>query len=131
QRRQPRIAIVGSEDVSMHQVLRALGASDDLEDVRAKLGAGRWYDYEFDSGLLSLADLRGREQFQALDYHAPDAIVAVAPSGLEDVGSVVEALQQALEEAEDRHAVYPVGLVVVCRTDGLRHTADFRSLQAF
>lgn len=127
QRREPRIALVGDAEVSLHDVFAALGVAP-CSEVAAQLGVGRWYAHELERGVLHVADLRGDAQLQSLAYHPADAIVAVVASGTEDATDAVARLHDAMELALDHHDAAPAALIAVFRPDGARTADDFATV---
>lgn len=133
-RREPRIAIVGKRNVSLADVMEALGATADYEEVRERLGHGRWYEHDTPRGMFHLADLRcddGEPHLRALDYQEPDLILAIARSEDEDVDAVAGTLIDAMDRSDDVWGTYPPGLAAIFRTEDGRSAGDFKTLQAF
>ncbi len=131
--REPRLAIVGKMDVSLHEIMESIGATSEFDEVRERLGLGRWYEHTFPAGMLHVADLRSdaTPNLRALEYEAPDVVVAVARSEDEDVDGVAGALFDALELVDDTWGAYPPAIAIVFRTNDGRNAGDFKTMQAF
>ena len=132
--RDPRVAIVGKTDVSLHEIMSSFGTPSAWDDVRERLGQGRWYEHEFEEGILHIADLRGdvaEPCLRALEYLEPDVVLAVARSEDEDVEGVARTLIDAMELTDDTWGSYPAGLAAIYRDTEGRNAGDFRTMQAF
>jgi uncharacterized protein (DUF697 family) len=123
-RRAPRLCIVGQTDVPLSDGLNALGVSTGWEELRERLGHGRWYEHTTDLGTIEVADLRADDvpALQALEYVEPDAVVAMIGADAGEVDDQVVALADAMELSESLWHRYPAGAVAIVPTASARPT---------
>lgn len=129
-----RIAIVGRASTSIEGLLAELaGTPGDDFKVREAIGRGRWYRHTWRSGSLHVLDARsdtGEPRLKALDYRAPDVIIAVVESNEADPSIEVEALRETLEATRAIWGVSPVVTASIIEDEAARSADVFRTNQA-
>lgn len=127
EQRPPRIAVVGSSEVDLPELLELIAGRDiagDL-DVKAYLGHNRWYDYRVRETEFDLLDLRTDEDeklsVKALDRQVPDVVLFAWSYDVSEEtapDASIEALDRAVTEVQNVEGRAPP-IVAVIDTDRL------------
>ncbi|MFB6351227.1 MAG: YcjF family protein [Bradymonadaceae bacterium] len=122
EQRPPRLAVVGSSEVDLPELIELMAGPDiagDL-DVKAYLGHNRWYDYRVRETEFDLLDLRtGPDEelsTKALDRQAPDVILFAWSYDIsEDTApdASIEALDRAVTEVQNVSGRAPPVVAVI------------------
>ncbi len=115
--RAPRVAVMGSDDVPIAELLETVTRGRPLEtpEVKEYLGRGRWYDYKVRDDALKVLDLRahddGTPALQALERDEPDTVLlGWSPS---DGDEALERLEHVIRTSHNKtgHAPSLVALI--------------------